>query len=138
VHRWAVCQGKTRSARNKSASRCDQLSQDRGSDGKWWVCDHPERPLDQAEIHCVSNDDGDGTTSESASHIGSSLSVELDSNNLGTAFEEWPSERAISGADIEDKITRANPGICNYLCSPTATEVMPPPPCPFRGHDAPF
>jgi hypothetical protein len=63
--------------------------------------------------------------------------VELDSNNSGAALQERPSQRTVARADIEDEITRANPGIRNDLCSPTATEVMPPPPCPFRGHDAP-
>jgi hypothetical protein len=70
--------------------------------------------------------------------LGCSLSGELHCNNLGTAFEERPSERAIAGADIKDKVARANPGIFNDLCSPAANEVMPPPPCPFRGHDAPW
>jgi hypothetical protein len=84
-----------------------------------------------------SYDDGHGATSEGPSQVRRSLSVEFDSNNFGAAFEERSSERATAGADIEDKFTRSNSGIRNYLCSPAATEVMPPPPCLFRGHDAP-
>jgi hypothetical protein len=122
---------------SQSASRCDKPSQDRGSDGKWWIGHHPERPLGQAEIDGVGHHDGNRVASEGSSQVGSSLSVEFHSNNVGPAFDQRPSERAVTGADIEDKITRANPGIFNNLCSPAATEVMPPPPCPFPGHDAP-
>jgi len=122
---------------NQSASRGDEPSQDGGSDGKWWICDHPERPLGQAEVDCVGHDHGDRATDEGSSQGGGPLSVELNRNNSGAAFEEWPGERAIAGANVEYEITRADSGICNDLRGPAATEVVPPPTCPFRGHDAP-
>jgi hypothetical protein len=123
---------------NQSAPRCDESSEDRGRDGKWWVCNHPERPPRQAKVDCVGHDDGDGATSERSSQVRCPLSVELYGDDAGATFEERPDERAITGADIEDKITRSNPGIGNDLCSPAAIEVMPPPPCPLRRHDAPW
>jgi hypothetical protein len=123
---------------NQTGPRCDEPSQDGSNDGKWWVCDHSERPLGQAEIDCIGHDHGDRATGEGSPQVGCSLRVELNCNNLGTAFEERPGERAIAGADIEYEITRSNSGICNDLCSPAATEVMPPPTCPVRGHDAPW
>ncbi len=93
---------------NQSASRCDEPSQDGGSDGKWWVCDHPERPLGQAEVDCVGHDHGDRAPDEGLLRVAARLSVELHCNDLGTAFEERPGERAIAGADIEYEITPAN------------------------------
>ncbi len=63
--------------------------------------------------------------------------MELNGNYLGAAFEERRCERSVSSTDIEHEITWVNPGIHDNLCSPAATEVMPPPTCPFLGHDAP-
>jgi len=122
---------------NQSASRCDEPSQDGGSDREWWVCDHPERPLGQAQVDRVGHDHGDRATDEGSSQGGCSLSMELNCNYVGAAFEERTGERTIAGADVEYEITRANSGICNDSFRPAATEVVPPPTCPFRGHDAP-
>ena len=78
----------------QSASRCDEPSQDGGSDGKWWVC--------------VGHDHGDRAPDEGLLRVAARLSVELHCNDLGTAFEDRPGERAIAGADIEYEIIPAN------------------------------
>ena len=117
---------------NQAAPRGDEPSQDGGGDGKWGVCDHPERSLGQAQIACVGHDDCDRATGEGSSQGGCPLFVELNRNDSGPTFEERPGQRSIAGADIDDQITRADSGIGNDFCSPAATEVMPSPTCPFR------
>ena len=122
---------------NQSAPRCNESAQNSGRDGKWWVRHHAERPSGKTEIHRVGNDHSDLPTGERLSQVGGPLGVELNGDDLGAAFEEGPGERSVSGADIEHEVTRMYPGVGNDLCSPAATEVMPPPTCPFPGHDAP-
>jgi len=122
---------------DESTPRCDQASQDRRCDGKWWVCDDAIGPPWQSQIDCICDDNDDGPAGESCSQVGRSPGMELDGDDVGTAVEERFSESAGAGTNVNDKIARTDPGICDDLPRPAATEVMPPPTCPFRGHDAP-
>jgi len=122
---------------NEPTPRCDQASQDRRRDAKWWVCDDPKGLPWQSQIGGIGDDDGDGLAGEPCSQVGCSLSVELYGNDVGATVEQRFSESAGAGADVNDKIARTDPGISDDLRRPAPTELMPPPTCPFRGHDAP-
>ncbi len=63
--------------------------------------------------------------------------MELNGDDVGTTGEQRFSEGTAAGTDVNDHIARTDPSISNDLLRPEAIEVMPPPTCPFRGHDAP-
>ena len=69
--------------------------------------------------------------------LGGAPRVELDRDDMSATGDEGFGERASARPDVEHEIVRADPSIHDKYCSPSTTELMPPPPCPSRGHDAP-
>ena len=67
--------------------------------------------------------------------------MQLDGNDVCAVSQQLRRDRAVSGADIEDKIARLNAGIRDETGSPLVSEPIPAQvparPPPLAGHDEP-
>ena len=122
---------------HESASRNDEASQERNANGERRVGNDAERASWQPEVGCVGDDHGDMVFLEPPPQLGGAPRVELDRDDMSATGDEEFGKRAGARPDVEHEIARADPSIRDKYCSPSTTELMPPPPCPSRGHDAP-
>jgi len=117
----------------------EQSPQERGGHRERRVRDHPERTPGQPQITRVCLHDDHGRVAKPlAKHLRPS-GMQLDGNDARAAFDQRRSDRARSGADIDDKITRADARVVDELNRGVVSEPMPSPAGarPAGGHDAP-
>jgi hypothetical protein len=122
---------------HEPAGRRDQAPEQRHADGERWVGDHPKRATGEPEVRGVSLHHGDALTGECPAQPRSTSRMELKRNDVGAAVKQWPDQGPGARPDVEHEISRLDSRVGNDLSCPMATELMPSPTRPFRGHAAP-
>jgi hypothetical protein len=98
----------------------------------------PEGTAGQAKVRGIDLHHRDKRRGAALAQRPGALRMEFNRDDDGAGREQWPSECARPGADVEDQVTGVDPGAGDERVRVVVSELMPSPVRPpSGGHDAP-